>query len=155
MKKSLKKLANLESQVVELQKEEKFEEAIEKQEEIQALIKEMSTSIEKQEEKGEKKKEEEIEKAKLKKEEEEKEKLQKAVEEINKWVNLDISADTITDLIKQFNEIKGQMTKDSKDVTDRLDKIEKAEGISTQGKEPVEKSKGSIFSGVFLEKGEN
>lgn len=131
MKDKIQKLAGLNQEVANLIKEEKMDEAIEKIAEIQELTKEMDEAVEtpadpKADETQEVAKSEAIAKA-------EKELLEK-------YASLNISADTIKDLMDQFGALKDQMTSGLDTITKRLEVVESAKGISKQADEKVEKS---------------
>jgi len=139
MKDKIQKLTGLNQEVVELIKEEKMDEVVEKLAEVQALTKEMDDEVETTdpEEKEKIAKQEEIAK-------ESKEKLEKAMVELEKWASLNIGADTIKDLISQFDELKETITSWNETINklgERLEVVEKAKNISKQAWEENKKEK--------------
>lgn len=148
MKEKISKLASLNQEVVDLLKEDKKDEAIEKIAEIQTLTKEMEESAvetpadqktDLTSDGGENK--EEIEKA---------EKIAKAMDLLEKYASLNITAETIKDLMDQFGQLKDQMTQGLDTITKRLDVVENAKGISKQANEDITKSeKKSLWDGVL------
>lgn len=130
MKDKIQKLAGLNQEVVDLIKTEKMDEAVEKLAEIQELTKEMDEAVETPADP--KVENEEIAKS---------EAIAKAEKELlEKYASLNISADTIKDLMDQFGALKDQMTTWLDTITKRLETVEQAKGISKQADEKVEKS---------------
>lgn len=146
MKDKIQKLASLNQEVTDLLKEEKMDEVVEKLAEIQVLTKEMDEAVEKQENlEDPTKNAEEIEKQ---------EKINKAVSEIEKYATLNISADSIKNLMDEFAEFKEQMTaglETMNKVNERLEVVENAKGISKQVDEKINKSsEKDIWAGLPL-----
>lgn len=143
MKAKIQKLAGLNQEVVELIKEEKMDDVVEKLAEIQVLTKEMDDEVEETapENKEEIAKQETIAK-------ESKEKLEKAMTELEKWSSLNIGADTIKDLISQFDELKDTITSWNDTINklnERLEVVEKAKGISKQANEKIDKKSENVW----------
>lgn len=131
MKDKIQKLAGLNQEVVDLIKTEKMDEAVEKLAEIQELTKEMDEAVETPADP--KVENEEIAKS---------EAIAKAEKELlEKYASLNISADTIKDLMDQFGALKDQMTTWLDTITKRLETVEQAKGISKQADEKVEKTR--------------
>ena len=131
MKDKIQKLAGLNKEVVDLIKEEKMDDAVEKLAEIQELTKDMAEAVETQ---ATQSTEEPPEVATT-------EAIAKAEKELlEKYASLNISADTIKDLMDQFGALKDQMTTWLDTITKRLETVEQAKGISKQADEKVEKS---------------
>jgi type VI protein secretion system component VasK len=107
-KDKLKKLATLNKEAVDFMKDENIDNAVEKMAEIQEIHKEME-SIQKtfDEKEANIKKEADEKKAD---EENKQEEVNKMMEEIKKYTSMNISADSIKDLITQFNELKESIT---------------------------------------------
>lgn len=149
MKEKIQKLAGLNKEVVDLIKSENMDQAVEKLAEIQELTKEMEESaVETPADPatpadtnadGDKPSDEEI---------------KKAVETINKYTTLNISAESIKDLMDQFAQLSDKMTaglETINKVNERLEVVEKAKGISHQASEPVQKSAGeSVWADLPL-----
>lgn len=140
MKDKIQKLAGLNKEVVDLIKSENMDQAVEKLAEIQELTKEMEESAVEtpadpatptdDNANGDKPSDEEI---------------KKAVETINKYTTLNISAESIKDLMDQFAQLSDKMTaglETINKVNERLEVVEKAKGISKQAGEPVNKTAG-------------
>lgn len=135
MKEKIQKLASLNKEVVDLIKNEDMDKAVEKLAEIQDLTKEMEesaveTPADPQTDPANAGDGEAIEKA---------EKIAKAMETLEKYAQLNITAESIKDLMDQFGQLKDQMTQGLDTITKRLDVVEKAKGISKQADEPVNK----------------
>ena len=128
MKEQIKKFAELQNQAIELLKQEKTKETIEKMAEIQKEISNFSVEIEKKEA-------EEIQK----KESEEKEDIKKEVEEIKKWVSMQISTETMENFIKEFNDMKEKLW----NITSQVDMISKTTNTSRQ--EEIQKKDNQDF----------
>ncbi len=120
MKEQIKKFAELQNQAIELLKQEKTKETIEKMEEIQKEIANFSVEIEK-------------------KESEEKEDIKKEVEEIKKWVSMQISTETMENFIKEFNDMKEKLW----NITSQVDMISKTTNTSRQ--EEIQKKDNQDF----------
>jgi uncharacterized protein with von Willebrand factor type A (vWA) domain len=135
MKDKIQKLASLNQEVVDLLKEEKMEDVVEKLAQIQELTKEMDEAVETPADPVDPKGDvEDIEKQ---------EKINKTVELLEKYATLNISADTVKDLIDQFGELKEKLTTSTETINklnERLEVVEKTKGISKQAGEEINKS---------------
>lgn len=141
MKDKIQKLASLNKEVVDLIKGENMDQAVEKLAEIQELTKEMEDSAVETPASptnpdanagggDEKPSDEEI---------------KKAVETINKYTTLNISAESIKDLMDQFAQLSEKMTAGLDTINklnERVEVVEKAKGISKQASEEITKSQG-------------
>lgn len=69
-------------------------------------------------------------------------------EEIKKWAYLSIDAQTVKDLVDQFNELKDKIAKkeDVEKISERLDVIEKTPVVK---QETIEKTAQSPFAGML------
>lgn len=146
MKAKIEKLATLNQEVVELLKGEKVDEAVEKLAEIQELTKEMgdeavATPAEAPAEATEEVKKEAIEKEA---------KIAKAMETLEKYASLNISAESIKELMEGFAELKDQMTAGMDAITKRVETVENAKGISKQADEKVEKTNTSVWGDLAI-----
>lgn len=136
MKEKIQKLANLNKEVVDLIKGENMDQAVEKLAEIQELTKEMEESAvetpadPQTQDPANAGDGEAIEKA---------EKIAKAMETLEKYAQLNITAESIKDLIDQFGELKNQMTNGLDTINKRLEVVESAKGISKQAGEEINK----------------
>lgn len=132
MLEKIQKLTVLNKEVVDLVKEEKNDEVVEKLAEIQELTKEMEEEAKTP---ATTETPEEIAK---------KETINKGMEILEKFASLNISADSIKDLIDQFGEMKDQLNTGMDTITkigERLEVVESAKGISKQAEEePVAKT---------------
>lgn len=127
-KEQLKKIASWLSEAVNLFKEQKQDEAVSKLEditkEIESIQPEEWTEDTTQE-------------------------LTKTVEEIKKRAYMSIDAQTIKDLLDQFNDLKTSIVKkeDLEDITKRLEKVEETPVVE---QETIEKTANkSVFSWIF------
>lgn len=152
MKEQIQKLAGLNQEVVDLIKEEKMDDAVEKLAEIQELTKEMDEQADAPADPSTDgdagdnwENKEEIEKA---------EKIEKAMEMLEKYASLNIGAETIKDLMDQFGALKDQMTAGQETIvklTERLETVEKAKGISKQADEKkIEKSWSDVWGDLNI-----
>lgn len=149
MKDKIQKLAGLNQEVVELIKEEKMDDAVEKLAQIQELTKEMDeASVETP---AEDPKTDGAEDGEGKEAVEKAEKIEKAMEMLEKWSSLNIGADTIKDLISQFEELKETITTSGEAIEkmgERLEVVEKAKGISKQAGEKVNKESNNVWDSL-------
>lgn len=132
MKDKIQKLADLNKEVVELLKEAKTDEVITKMEEIAKVTEEMTAEVEKTEAKADE--------------------INKTVEEVKKYATLNISADTVKDMIDQFGALKEQLTASTETINklnERLEVVEKTKQESKQWKEPVSKKEDSVWSDMW------
>lgn len=160
MKEQIQKLAGLNKEVVDLVKEEKMDEVVEKLAEIQELTKEMEENAETpatdpettptdgdgddnkgDDDAGDKTPVEKSEKVEITKE---------ALDMINKWASMNISAESVAKLLEEFAGLKEQMQKSTEDLANRLDVVEKAKGISKQADEEIKKKSESVWDGLPL-----
>ena len=155
MKKKIQKLAELNKQVVDLVKEEKTDEVVEKLAEIQELTKEMEESADATpadetptdgeddggDDAGDAGDAKPVEKTEITKE---------ALDMIEKWASMNISAESVAKLLEEFAGLKEQMQKSTDDLAQRLDVVEKAKGISKQAKEEVKKESKGVWDNIPL-----
>jgi len=141
MKDKIQKLAGLNQEMIELIKEQKMDEVVEKMAEIQILTKEMDEAVETTQA---------WEDAEAIAKKENQEKLEKAMVEIKKYTSLNISADTIKGLIDQVNELKETIATWNDTIIKRLETVESAKGISKQATEVVEKQWENIWDSLEI-----
>lgn len=129
---------------MELVKAENMDDAIEKMAEIQELTKEMDAEAGEtptpvvEEKPAEAPAPEEAPTEEVAKSEA----VKKAEKELlEKYASLNISAESIKDLIDQFSELKDQMTTGIDTINKRLEIVESAKGISKQANESPTKEK--------------
>lgn len=69
-------------------------------------------------------------------------------EEIKKWAYISVDAQTVKDLLDQFNELKGAIAKkeDVEKIAERLDTLEKTPVLK---QETIEKTQSSPFHGML------
>jgi len=69
-------------------------------------------------------------------------------EEIKKWAYISVDAQTVKDLLDQFNELKGAIAKkeDVDKISERLDTLEKTPVVK---QESIEKTQKSPFAGLL------
>lgn len=146
MKEQIQKLAGLNQEVVNLIKEEKMDDAVEKLAEIQELTKEMDEkAVETLADPDPKSDDADAW--------ESKEEIEKAMEMLEKYASLNIWAEDIKDMINQFNALKETITSGKETIeklTERLEVVEKAKGISKQAKEDIEKKSDGVWGDLNI-----
>ena len=142
----IEKLASLNQEVVELLKLEKLDEAVVKLAEVQELTKEMVESSMEVPVVIQEQPTEEVNKEAIEKEQE----TAKAIETLHKFVSLNISAESIKELIDGFGELKDQMTAGIDTINKRLDTVEQAKNISKQADEKIEKTSQNVWGDLAI-----
>jgi hypothetical protein len=137
MKEKVLELLKLQTEILDLQKNEKMSEVIEKQEQVNLILKEMS---EEQEDKQEDKKEEPENVEKKENEDEQEENREDNQEEQKEDLEKKEIAKNFNDLFKQIEELKSELLEKTELVNQRLEQIEKTSGSSNQLKENIKKS---------------
>ena len=138
MREKIEKLAELNKEAVEFLKTENMDWAIAKHAEIQELIKESIETRETQEPTETPESTESTEPTEPTEPTETSEDIAE-LEEIKKFVSLNLSADTMKELLDDVASLKDSL-KDMSTINQRLDDVENAKGISKQATETVKKN---------------
>ena len=137
MKQKIQKLAGLNKEVVDFLKDGKMGEAVEKLAEVQEATKELEAEAPAETPTpapaGEAVPAGEVAPTP--------EEITKMYSEIKKYASLNISADTIADMMKQFAELTASVTTSITAVNKRLEVVEQAKAVSKQAKEEPEGEK--------------
>lgn len=138
MKQKIQKLAGLNKEVVDFLKDGKMEEAVAKLAEVQEVTKELEAEAPAETPTPAPAGEAVPAGAEAQPTPEE---ITKMYSEIKKYASLNISADTIADMMKQFAELTASVTTSITAVTKRLEVVEQAKAVSKQAKEEPEGEK--------------
>jgi len=131
MKQKIQKLAGLNKEVVDFLKDGKMEEAVAKLAEVQEVTKELEAEAPA----------ETPAPAPAGEVAPTPEEITKMYSEIKKYATLNISAESIAEMMKQFAELSTSITTTVEAVTKRLEVVEQAKAISKQAKEEPEGEK--------------
>lgn len=136
MKQKIQKLAGLNKEVVDFIKDGKMEEAVAKLAEVQTITKELEAEAPAETPTPPAPAGEEVPAGEVAPTPEE---ITKMYSEIKKYASLNISAESIAEMMKQFAELTASIKTTVETVNKRLDTIEQTKAVSKQAKEEVEK----------------
>lgn len=138
MKQKIQKLAGLNKEVVDFLKDGKMEEAVAKLAEVQEVTKELEAEAPAETPTPPAPAGEQVPAGEVAPTPEE---ITKMYSEIKKYATLNISAESIAEMMKQFAELSTTITANIQAVTKRLEVVEQAKAVSKQAKEEPEGEK--------------